>query len=409
MTSLPLTSIILFDDQSWQDLLPLTFTRPLSELRVGILTIKEKWEHWLHGEVSYITQDYLSEKFKLIIQHENYLINSSYLPTEALVLQVKSLSAGQAIYDHNTLVAAKLSAETIAKVVVDKNNISTSTNFKKIDGENLTYERITKPYHIFSKNGQELTKDFNLITTGRQSQAISNTNQVFGKHPIFLEKGVYMECCIINTHEGPVYLGKDVQVMEGSMIRGGFAACEGSIVKMGAKIYGPTTIGPHCRLGGEVNNSVLLANSNKGHDGFLGNSVIGEWCNLGADTNNSNLKNNYLPVKIWSYSKEGFEDTGLQFCGLIMGDHSKAGINTMFNTGTVVGVAANIFGDGFPRNFIPSFSWGGASGIIKHQLNKALETAAIVLKRRNQELSDEDANILTHLFQAENQNRFPNP
>ncbi len=400
MTSHSLTSIILFDDESWHDLLPLTFTRPICELRVGILTIKEKWEHWLQSEASYLTQDYLSKKFNLTIHQENYLINSTYLPTDALVHQIKNLILGQAIYDQNTLVAAKVSDATMVKLALDKNYISTATLFKHITfQEKITYDRVTKPFHIFSMNGLELSKDFYLITKERQSQIISSTNHVFGQHPIFLEEGVSMECCIINTNEGPVYLGKDVQVMEGSMIRGGFAACEGSIVKMGAKIYGPTTIGPHCRLGGEVNNSVLLANSNKGHDGFLGNSVIGEWCNLGADTNNSNLKNNYLPVKIWSYTTEGFEDTGLQFCGLIMGDHSKAGINTMFNTGTVVGVAANIFGDGFPRNFIPSFSWGGASGFITHQLNKALDTADIVLKRRQQKLTDEDRSILTHIFQ----------
>ena len=225
-----------------------------------------------------------------------------------------------------------------------------------------------------------------------------STNTIYGKYPVFLEEGAKMECCIINTNNGPVYIGKNALIMEGSMIRGGFAACEGAVLKMGAKIYGPTTAGPYCRLGGEINNSVFLANSNKSHDGYMGNSVIGEWCNIGADTNTSNLKNNYLPVKIWSYVLESFEDTGLQFCGLIMGDHSKTGINTMLNTGTVIGVASNIFGDGFPRTFIPSFSWGGAAGFTSHKINKALETAEIVLSRRNQELTSEDKKILEHIY-----------
>jgi UDP-N-acetylglucosamine diphosphorylase/glucosamine-1-phosphate N-acetyltransferase len=390
-------NIILFGDDHWSHLLPLTFTKPICELRVGILTIKEKWELHLNGTGSYITQDYLAEKYPIVIQDDNLLINSTFLPSSQLLQHISNLSIGEALLLEDEMVAARLSHEHFDNLSIESNALS-SLKGKEIHSDTTEINRITRPYHIFTQNGREILYDFDLITKGRQSQKISETNTIFGKYPVFVEEGAIIECCIINTNNGPVYIGKNALIMEGTMIRGGFAACEGSVVKMGAKIYGPTTIGPHCRLGGEVNNSVLQANSNKGHDGYLGNSVIGEWCNLGADTNNSNLKNNYLPVKIWSYVQESFEDTGLQFCGLIMGDHSKSGINTMFNTGTVVGVASNIFGDGFPRTFIPSFSWGGASGFTNHQLKKAIETAEIVMQRRKVTMSDMDKKILEHIY-----------
>jgi UDP-N-acetylglucosamine diphosphorylase/glucosamine-1-phosphate N-acetyltransferase len=391
-------NIILFGDDHWFDLLPLTFTRPICELRVGILTIREKWEIFLEGKGSFITQDYLAAKYPIHIEKDNILINSSFLPDKQLVNYIKQLKLNEAILLGDELVAARLS-DAQFESLSDGNDAL--RNLKGIDlakESGIQFSRITRPYHIFALNGQEIQNDFSLITKNRLSADISDTNKIFGKHPVFLEEGASMEYCIINTENGPVYIGKNALVMEGSMIRGGFAACEGSVVKMGAKIYGPTTAGPHCRIGGEINNTVFLANSNKSHDGYMGNSVIGEWCNIGADTNTSNLKNNYLPVRIWSYVSEGFEDTGLQFCGLIMGDHSKTGINTMLNTGTVVGVASNIFGDGFPRTFIPSFSWGGAAGFTSHKVNKAIETAEIVLSRRNQELTPEDKKILEHIY-----------
>ncbi len=398
-------NIILFGDDNWFHLLPLTFTRPIAELRVGILTIKEKWEIHLNGHVSYITQDYLAEKYPINIEDDNLLINSTLLPSNTILNYIKQLQLNEALLLGDELLAARLSADQFDLLSDDPASLKTlkGINLEGIAG--LDISRIMRPYDIFMLNGQEIQHDFDIITKGRKSQPISDTNKIIGKHPVFLEEGAVMECCIINTEGGPVYIGKKALVMEGCLIRGSLAVCEGAVIKMGAKIYGPTTAGPHCRLGGEVNNSVLFANSNKGHDGYLGNSVIGEWCNLGADTNTSNLKNNYLPVKIWSYVKEGFEDTGLQFCGLIMGDHSKAGINTMFNTGTVVGVASNIFGDGFPRTYIPSYSWGGASGFTTHQLKKAIETAEIVMKRRNQDMSEEDKKILEYIFHNTATNR----
>jgi UDP-N-acetylglucosamine diphosphorylase/glucosamine-1-phosphate N-acetyltransferase len=237
------------------------------------------------------------------------------------------------------------------------------------------------------------------LIEGRKSQPIPPGNHVISPENIFIEEGAKLAYCTLNASTGPIYIGKNAEIMEGSLIRGGFALCEGAQVKLGAKIYGPTTVGPYCRVGGEINNSVLFGYTNKAHDGFLGNSVLGEWCNIGADSNNSNLKNNYEPVRLWSYETENFAETGLQFCGLMMGDHSKCGINTMFNTGTVVGVSATIFGSGFPRNFIPSFSWGGAGGFTTYVTQKAFETAKIVMSRRNVAFTEEDAAILEHVFE----------
>jgi len=257
---------------------------------------------------------------------------------------------------------------------------------------------VRHPWDIFTMNGLEIASDLEQIMEMHTSKRLSNTNRVIGKGKIFLEEGAKVEACILNTTDGPIYIGKNAEVMEGSIIRGPFALCEHAQVKMGAKIYGPTTVGPHSKVGGEVNNSVIIGYSNKGHDGFLGNSVLGEWCNLGADTNNSNLKNNYDEVRVWSYASKGFAKTGLQFCGLIMGDHSKSGINTMFNTGTVVGVSANVFGGGFPRTFIPSFSWGGASGFIEYRIEKSLEAAARMMERRGIPLDEVEEAILRHVF-----------
>jgi UDP-N-acetylglucosamine diphosphorylase/glucosamine-1-phosphate N-acetyltransferase len=267
-----------------------------------------------------------------------------------------------------------------------------------ISTEDNCIKLLRHPYQIFSYNGDEIKRDFELLATDRQSHSLSDTNKVVGKNPIFIEEGCQIECCTFNTQDGPIYIGKNSLIMEGSLIRGPFAMGEKSVIKMGAKIYGHTTIGPGCKVGGEVQNVVFQANSNKAHDGYLGNSVIGEWCNIGAGTDNSNLKNNYEEVKLWSYIKEGFEKTGLQFCGLIFGDHSKCAIGTTFNTGTVVGVSANIFGSGFPRNFIPSFAWGGHSGFKTYQLPKAIETAERVMERRGLKLSDVDKKILEFTF-----------
>jgi UDP-N-acetylglucosamine diphosphorylase/glucosamine-1-phosphate N-acetyltransferase len=276
-----------------------------------------------------------------------------------------------------------------------------------------TMQHISKCPDIFSMNGSELEKDFAAITKGRKSAPISATNTVMAPEKVFLEEGAIVECAVLNGSSGPIYIAKDAEIMEGSLVRGPFSLGEHSQLKLGAKIYGPTTIGPHCKVGGEVNNCVIFGYSNKAHDGFIGNSVIGEWCNLGADTNTSNLKNNYAEVKLWNYPAEKYLKTGMQFCGTIMGDHSKCGINTMFNTGTVIGVSANIFGAGYPRNFIPDFSWGGAQGFETFSIAKSFEVAKIVFSRRGLVFDEIEQDILVYVFNETQKFRtwdnFPRP
>ncbi len=380
---------ILFDGPSRNNLLPFTYTRPVADIRIGILTIREKWEKYLGFTTTTITEDYLSDKFPMVEMEENIMINASYLPNFEFVELIKGLDENQAIFKDEDVIAF-FTKDTQEEVNFD--------NYDAIEF-NEDILKIENTWDIFSKNGEAIQDDFELITKNRKSQPIPTSINVIDSKNIFIEEGAKLEFVTLNASTGPIYIGKDTEIMEGSVIRGPFALCEGAIVKIGSKIYGPTTVGPHCRVGGEVNNSVLFGYSNKGHDGFLGNSVLGEWCNIGADTNNSNLKNNYAEVRLWDYNTEGFAKTGLQFCGLMMGDHSKCGINTMFNTGTVVGVSANIFGSGFPRNFIPSFTWGGASGFTTYLTKKAFEVAKVVMNRRGVEFTKKDEAILTHVFE----------
>lgn len=380
---------ILFDGTVRNALLPFTYTRPVADIRVGILTIREKWEKYLGYTTTTLTEEYLMDKFPMVEMEENVMINASYLPNEVLAEMVMALETNQAIFKGEDVIAF-YTQDTQEEVDFDTYEIIEFTE------ECLTIEH---PWDIFKKNDAAIREDFELLTEGRTSQPIPSSVNVIGAENIFIEEGAKLEFVTLNASTGPIYIGKNSEIMENSVIRGPFALCEEAQVKLGTKVYGATTVGPHSRIGGEVSNSVLFGYSNKGHDGFLGNSVLGEWCNLGADTNNSNLKNNYEEVKLWSYEKEGFVKTGLQFCGLMMGDHSKSGINTMFNTGTVVGVSANIFGSGFPRNFVPSFSWGGASGFTTYVTKKAFDTAKIVMSRRNVEFTDEDAAIMEHIFE----------
>ena len=385
---------ILFDGAVRNQLLPFTFTRPVADIRIGILTIREKWEKYLESTTSTITEDYLTGKWPMVELEENVMINASFLPTEPLVEQIKNLKQGEAIF-HDEDVVAFFALE-------DEDIDLDSCKSIEMEGQAL---RIEHTWDIFKNNGEALAADFELLTAGRKSQPISSSNQVIAPENIFLEEGAKVECSILNASTGPIYIGVNAEVMEGSIVRGALALCENATLKLGAKIYGPTTVGPHSKVGGEVNNSVIFGYSNKGHDGFLGNSVMGEWCNIGADSNTSNLKNNYAEVRLWDYASEKFEPTGLQFCGLMLGDHSKCGINTMFNTGTVVGVSANIFGAGFPRNFIPSFSWGGSGGTTTYKTNKAFEVAEVVMSRRGIELTEEDKAILEHVFEETKQYR----
>lgn len=380
-------NLILFDDPAIRtNLLPFTFTRPLADIRIGIITIREKWERYLNSSSSSLTIDYLQKKFPTTAGSENILINGALCPDEKLVNAIKNLPLGETLVSGEIILAAKSNTATLPSKV-------------KTSSYTETFTLIDQPWKIFQHNATQIKSDFALITKGRKSAGIHDKHTiVYGEENIFVEEGVDIKAAVLNAESGPIYLGKNSVVQEGSLIKGSFALCEGATVNMGAKMRGDSTIGPHCKVGGEISNSVLFGFSNKGHDGFLGNSVLGEWCNLGADTNTSNLKNNYDQVKLWSYGKRGFVNTGQQFCGLMMGDHSKCGINTMFNTGTVVGVSANVFGDGYPRNFIPSFSWGGAAGFIPYQLNKVFETAERVMSRRHIELTNVDKEILKYIF-----------
>ncbi|PZD76910.1 GlmU family protein [Mesonia sp. K7] len=379
---------ILFDGNTRNSLLPFTYTRPVADIRIGILTIREKWERYLNSTTTTITEDYLSEKWPMVEMEENVLINASVCPHESLVEQIQTLDFNQVLVFEEEYIAFK--AEEDIEVNLE--------DFEQIELKEAPL-KINHTWDIFSKNHEAIQQDFELLTKDRTSQPIPDFVHCVHKENIFVEEGAKINFCTLNASEGPIYIGKDAEVMEMAAIRGPFALCESSSIKMGAKIYTGTTIGPHSKVGGEVNNSVIFGYSNKGHDGFLGNSVLGEWCNIGADSNNSNLKNNYAEVRLWDYQTERFAPTGLQFCGLMMGDHSKCGINTMFNTGTVVGVSANIFGAGFPRNFIPSFSWGGSSGTTTYQTRKAFEVAEKVMQRRKVDFTEEEKAILEHVFE----------
>ena len=386
---------ILFDGDVRNSLLPFTYTRPVADIRIGILTIREKWEKYLGNTTTTITEEYLEAKYPMVELVENVLINASYLPTKSLVEQVTNLSKNQAIFNGE---------EVIAFFTSDSQE---DVDFKLYDQIEFRDEllQIKNTWDIFSLNDLAIQADFDLITQEQTSQPIPEGVQVINKGNIFIEEGAIVLLSSLNASNGPIYIGKDAEIMEGCSVRGPLAMCENSVLKMGTKVYGATTLGPFCKVGGEIKNSVLFGYSSKGHEGFLGDSVVGEWCNIGADTNISNLKNNYAEVKLWNYLMGKFTKTGLQFCGLIMGDHSKCAINTMFNTGTVIGVSANIFGSGFPRNFIPSFSWGGAAGFTTYQLIKVIEVAKVVMKRRELQFSEIDENILQHVFDETAKNR----
>lgn len=378
---------ILFDGPERNNLLPFTFTRPVAEIRIGILTLREKWERVLKTKTSTQTETYLAGKWPIHRAEENLFINPSFIPSEKLVAQIQGLKDREKLVCDNQIVAFKSRGEA-------------KTDSSKLNAVELSEKplHLKNSWDIFSLNAEALKRDFVLLTKGRKSAELNGSVFSVNKKDIFVEEGAKISNTSLNAEDGPIYIGKNAEIMEGCHVRGPFALCENSTLKMGAKIYGATTIGPHSKVGGEVNNSVIFGYSNKGHDGFLGNSVLGEWCNLGADTNNSNLKNNYAEIKLWNYEAERFLPTGIQFCGLLMGDHSKCGINTMFNTGTVVGVIANIFGAGFPRNFIPSFSWGGSKKMMTYKTEKAFEVAEIVMKRRDIQFSSEDKAILEHVF-----------
>lgn len=378
---------IIFDDNGQHlNFAPLSLTRPVAALRLGIETIAESWIRLLKEytdieAVEFRTEDYLKGKFHEE-DHLGIVLAGNVNPTPAIAKMVAELPKGDELFINGKWVADHgIAARHKVEVT--------------IPDEEFMY--LTRPWDLFQNNGYAIKSDFEHITKGRTTQQLSASNQVIGNHEIFIEEGAKIECCILNVEKGPIYIGKNAEIMEGSIIRGPFALCEGAVIKMGAKMYGDTTIGPFCKVGGEVTNSIFQAYSNKGHDGFVGNSVIGEWCNMGADTNTSNLKNNYSNVRVYSYESKSMEETDVMFCGVIMGDHVKTGINTMLNTGTSIGICANVYGGGFPDKYIPSFTWGGVHGKETFRLDKCYEVAENMMKRRNIDLSEDDKFILKYL------------
>lgn len=397
-----MTNIILFDDKdTWTDLLPIAYTRPISDIRIGILTIKEKWQKYFPDhDFSCLTAEYLSVKYPTNITDDNLFIAGNCCPDKNFANAVSALGNGEALAYNGELVAYRGTMEGFKSVTLEEAAPYTASSLTMLH----------QLYDIFLLNGSEMRRDYHIIIAGRESQPLSETCTIVGPYrlddgcpAIFIEEGATVEAVTLNTTGGPIYIGKDAVIMEGVCIRAPFAACRHSQVNMGAKIYGATTLGPYCKVGGELNNVVMIGYSNKAHDGFLGNAVIGEWCNIGAGTNASNLKNDYTEIKLWNYRAHRFLRTGLQFCGLIMGDHSKAGINCMFNTATVIGVGVNVHGAGFPRNFVASFSEGSVAGYTDVSVVKFFDIAKRMMARRGIELSETDKEIFESIYRiAEN-------
>lgn len=378
--------VVVFDDKEiWENLNPITLTRPSGAVRVGVDTIAQKWQAFIPGDYAWgVAESYLEERFPGhdTVDNNTLYVAGHVLPTPELVAEVQALGARRGITDSEGRLVARR-GPVAERSVPAKSEVRT----------------VEQLYDIFGKNGEQLCLDIERLTAGRASQPLSQTNTVIGDPSrVFLEEGAVVEGAFINTLKGPVYVGRDAEVMEGSMLRGPIALCEHAVVNMGTKIYPDTTIGPFCKVGGEINNVVFMAYSNKAHDGFLGNAVIGQWCNIGAGAVASNLKNDYTPIRLWNYPTHRFLRTSLQFCGLIMGDHSKAGINTMFNTATVLGVGVNVHGSGFPRNFVESFNEGSVAGFSPVSLDKFFDIARRMMARRGRELTPAEERMYTYLY-----------
>ncbi|WP_116108235.1 putative sugar nucleotidyl transferase [Lewinella sp. IMCC34191] len=386
--------VILFDSQDREHLLPLTYARPVGDLRLGLLTLAEKWGRHLVTTCSCFPAPYLRNLFPTALGEENWLIDGSLLPGVEVVSWIESIPLNSAWAKEGRLVVAKLDrARTEAFVADDGLN---GLEMKEVP--HLPFSFVSRPADLFRKNAEAIVSDFELVTGGRDSEPLPSSNRLVGSlENLFISNDVKLEACILNVEDGPIYIGRGATVLEGSMLRGPLVIAEDAVIKMGAKLYGATTIGPNCKVGGEISNVVFQANSNKGHDGYLGNAVVGEWCNIGADTNGSNLKNDYGNVKVWSYADQAMIDSGIQFYGIIMGDHSKTAINTMLNTGTVIGFSANVFGAGFPPTFVPSFTWG--NGVTTYRLDKAMETARRMMMRRGKVFSDDHRALFEYIFQ----------
>lgn len=391
-----MNKIILRDSRETHlNLLPLTYTRPVADLIVGINTIRQKWQMYLPGDYSYDVEEYLREKYPPAeIGPGDLIITSNVVPEETLARTVANLHPGE------KLIAKNAAGDTVDVAL----RVGDAPGAQVEIAYDSRVDTIDFLYDIFLLNARKIEEDFEFLTRNREGQSIPRSNTVIGDPDlIYIESGAIVEGVVLNASHGPIYVGRDVEIMEGSCLRGPIALSERSTVNMGSKIYPGTTLGPWCKVGGELNNVVMIGYSNKAHDGFLGNAVIGEWCNLGAGCVSSNLKNDYTEIKLWNYPRHRFLKTGLQFCGLIMGDHSKAGINTMFNTATVVGVGVNVHGSGFPRNFVASFSEGGAAGFTDLPMEKFLDIASRMMARRHRALTDVDVRLFEEIRnQAEN-------
>lgn len=379
---------ILFDGPERDHLLPFTYIRPVAHLRLGIDRLQDKWEALLNQKCLLYTQAYMQHKFSFQPQAQNTFINAAILPTPGLVSAIRTLGIDEALV---------LNGQIIAASTLNPTPPSSLAGLHPIEWEG-SIQRLQTASDIFRLNDSALRDDFKRLTHGRKSAPISATNRVLGKENIFVEASARVECATLNAQEGPIYIGHNAHIMEGALLRGSLAICDHSSVKMGAKIYGSTTLGPYSKMGGEINNLVVFGYSNKAHEGYLGNAVLGEWCNIGAGSNASNLKNSFGKLRIWNYTTERFIQTDLQFCGLLMGDYSRCSIQSSFNTATVVGIAANLFGQGFPRNFIPSFSYGGASGMKTFLLDKAIESIQAMMDRKSIGLDAQDKAILQSVF-----------
>ena len=378
-----------------ENLHPFTFTRHIQDIRIGILTIREKWERYLKSvssnkwEDHYLDNDQSIKIEKQIGKDDYVLVHANVLPTRSIINKIKKLKQGEFLSSAKEGgVAYKFSNKEV--LGLHKIKINNSVDYR---GE---LKVIRYPWQIFQLNDWALREDFDLITAKRKSKNLSKTNKLINPSGIFIEAGAKIEHCILNAAEGPIYIGKNAVVMEGSLLRGPVAICEGAVVKMGTKIYGATTVGPFCTVGGEIKNSVLFGFSNKAHDGYLGDSVLGEWCNLGAGTSNSNVKNTAGEVKYWVDADKKEMRAGNKG-GLLMGDYSKAAINTSFNTGTVVGVCCNVVAAGLTPKLIPNFSWG-VDGIIKYTLKKALVDIDNWKKLKGLTISDREKQILTDIY-----------
>ena len=391
---LVMKNIILFDDDSWMQLLPLTFARPAGELILGICSIKDKWIELLGGQVSYITQDHLALSYPLIIEEDNFLINGSVIPSHSLASLIDQLAVNEALMDENTLIAARFPKHQFDLLMENKS----IEELKGFQLKETPYHKLNFPWDIITHQATIIDLDIKLFAQEDQKIKASNSIQIVGPHPLYCADGCKLSNAIINTEKGPVYFGKNTLIMEGTLIRGPFALGNNGVVKMGAKIYGPASTGPGCVLGGEIKMSQFMDHSNKGHDGYLGNSVVGSFCNLGAGTSVSNLKNNLSTISSWNYTNKEYEDTGNNYLGAIIGDHVRTGINVQLNTGTTVGFSCNLYGSGFFPKYVPSFSWGSPSHLEPFILNQALEVAARAAQMKKTTFNPGDQEIFKEVF-----------